>query len=318
LFTLSQYARNNKFRYEEVKLELKPVCLVMMILLAVCSGLMAARKTDPLQKYRSYLNDFMRVRGDASGRDVVFYWSGTVYSYIQGEKKQELFKFEGFNTAKTIVTDGGFQLLTREAAFFEDPRTGEILYTWMNPFTEREVEVVHIWNDPVNQDISFPDKYLPYIEKFLPSSDWGEYRCFNLEIFPFYPSPLPRSMYPEYSQSDNYQAGEFFQFFVEKEDLAKKRLKTIPAVITWTRISPWMPFMQMGDRAGNLLFVCRGMKLSKGFNGLPKHIKNFVKAKNPQFMTPPEEWSEPNETSWTYFRKLLDAGVFAPLKNEEK
>jgi len=286
--------------------------LLIIALLIICSGLIAAPKTDNISRYKDYLNDFMRIRGDATGKDVVFYWSGTVYSFVPGEKKQELFKFEGFNIAKTIVTDEGFQLLTREAAFYEDPKTGQILTTWTNPFTQKVVPVVHIWNDPVNQDITFPEEYLLYIEKFLPSSDWGETRCYNMDIFPFYPSPLPRNLYPEYSQSDTYQAGEFFQFFVEREDLEKKKLATVPTIISWTRISPWMPFMQMGDKAGNLIFVCRGMKLDQGFAGLPNQIRDFVKSNHPEYMNPPSEWSEPNETSWTYFKKLIDSGVYSP------
>jgi hypothetical protein len=59
---------------------------------------------------------------------------------------------------------------------------------------------------------------------------------FHMEIFPFYTSPLPRKEYPEYSQSDTYQAAEFFQFFVDKDDLDRKL--SIPADISWTRIIP--------------------------------------------------------------------------------
>lgn len=287
--------------------------LLVFILLILCSNLTSADKETNLSAYRDYLNDFMRVRGDASGKDVVYYWSGSVYSFIPGEKKQELFKFEGFNIAKTIITEEGFQLLTREAAFYTDPKSGEILSKWQNPFTKEEVSVVHIWNDPVNQDIGFPDEYLPYIEKLLPSSDWGGTRCFNLEIFPFYPSPLPRDLYPEYSQNDTYQAGEFFQFFVQKSDLADKTLSTVPVVISWTRISPWMPFMKMGERAGNLLFVCRGMKLADGFAEMPVKIRDYVKQQHPEYMTAPTEWSEPNQTSWTYFKKLIETGAYPPL-----
>ncbi len=290
------------------------VSLLVILVLLISTGLFADDKVTDLSKYKDYLNDFMRIRGDASGKDVVFYWSGTVYSFVQGEKRQELFKFEGFNTAKTVLTDAGFIILTREAAFYEDPKTGQILENWTNPFTKKEVPVVQVWNDPVNQDIGFPDEYLPYVEKFLPSTDMGDTRCYNLDIFPFYPSPLPRNLYPEYSQSDTYQAGEFFQFFVDKADLANKNLTTVPTFISWTRISPWMPFMQMADAPGNLIFVCRGMKLANGYSDLPKHIQDYVKIKHPEYMSPPTEWEEPNETSWTYFKKLIDSGVYPPLK----
>ncbi len=280
---------------------------LMIIMLGVC-GIMMAVDFD-ISQPQDHLNAFMRTRGDASGKDVVYYWTGTVYSFIPGEKRRELFKFEGFNVAKTVVKESGFELLTREAAFFKDPITGEILESWKNPFTGAEVPVVQIWNDPVNQDLDFPAEYLPYIKMMLPSADLGSGLSFYMDIFPFYPSALPRKEFSEFSQSDTYQAAEFFQFFVKKADLANKSLTTVPADISWTRISPWMPFMRMGDREGSLVFVTRGTKLANGWEDMPQQIKDYVEKHNPQYSTAPTEFTEPNETSWTYFRKLWDQGL---------
>lgn len=282
--------------------------IIALILCCLCVGFMFAEAVD-LSKAQDYMNAFMRVRGDADGGTTVYHWTGTVYSMIPGQKRMELFAFEGFNIAKTIPGEHGFTLLTREAAFFKDHRSGEILSTWHNPLTNTDVPVVQIWNDPVNQDMNFDAETLPYIRQILPSTDLGEDMVFNLEIFPYYPSPLPRKDFGEFSQSDTYQAAEFFQFFSRKSDLLNPALKTVPVNITWNRISPWMPFMRMGDRPGSLVFVCRGKKLDGGFDALPKDIKDYVLANKPEYASPPQEWSEPNETSWTYFRKLLDQGL---------
>lgn len=279
-----------------------PVMLIG-ILLMVPLLVKAQNQTD-----KEYLDDFMRVRGDASGKEVVYHWTGTVYSYVPNEKKRELFRFEGFNIARTVVKENGFELLTREAAFYIDPQTGKILETWKNPFTNQSVPVVQIWNDPVNQDLTFEAEYLPYIRKILPATDLGDVIAYNNDIFPFYESPMPRKDYGEFSQSDTYQSAEFFQFFVSKADLAKKELSSVPATISWTRISPWMPFMRMGDRVGNLVFVCRGSKLADGYQGLPKQIRDYVEANKPEFNSAPTEFLTPNETSWTFFKKLVDSG----------
>ncbi len=279
------------------------LALILIIVIPLQAG--SVNQSSP----EEHLNTFLRIRGDSSGDEVVFHWTGMVYSFIQGERRRELFEFEGFNVAKTVVKEGGFELLTREAAFFKDPRTGEILESWRNPFTEIDVPVVHIWNDPVNQDITFPAEFLPYIHRMLPAEDLGEQIVFYMDIFPFYPSPLPRREFTEFSQSDLYQAAEFFQFFVSKSDIANKGLKTIPVNISWNRISPWMPFMRMGDREGQLIFVCRGRKLQNGWTDMPETIKSYVQRHNPQFKNAPVEYSEPNETSWTYFRKLIEQGL---------
>jgi hypothetical protein len=281
---------------------MKIIPWLVLLLLCLPLGLESVDLSSPDE----YLDVFMKVRGDASGAASVYHWTGKVYSFIPGEKRMELFGFEGFNISRTVQDEIGFQLLTREAAFFTDYRTGEILEQWRNPFTSATIPVVHIWNDPVNQDMSFEPSMLPYVHQIFPSTDLGNSLVFHMEIFPFYTSPLPRKEYPEYSQSDTYQAAEFFQFFVDKDDLDRKL--SIPADISWTRISPWMPFMKMGDRAGNLLFVCRGTKLEGGFAALPKHIKDYVMAHKPEFSDAPQTWSEPNQTSWTFFKQLLETG----------
>lgn len=280
------------------------LCILGLLL---CLPLLA--QNIDLNKPEDYLNAFMRVRGDAKGGETLYHWTGTVYSFVPGEKRMELFAFEGFNLAKTIVGEHGFSLLTREAAFFKDYRSGKILETWRNPFTGKEVPVVQIWNDPVNQDMNLEAEMLPYVHQIFPSTDLGDQLAFHMDIFPFYPSPLPRKEFGEFSQSDTYQAAEFFQFFANKKDLQNPALHSVPVTITWNRISPWMPFMRMGDRPGNLVFVCRGQKLEGGFKALPKDIQDYVLQNKPEFANPPAEWSEPNETSWTYFRKLWEQGL---------
>ena len=70
-----------------------------------------------------------------------------------------------------------------------------------------------------------------------------------------------------------------------------------------------MPFMRMGDREGNLVFVCRGRKLENGWNDMPEQIKAYVDKHHPVFQTAPDIYLEPNETSWTYFKKLFDQGL---------
>lgn len=283
-------------------------CIVLSLIVLGLCVLSAVDLSNP----RDYQRAFMRVRGDVSGKEAVYHWTGKVYSMIPGEQRKELFHFEGFSVARLVEVENGWQMLTREAAFYSDPRTGEILETWQNPFTKKDVPVVQVWNDPVNQQFDFTDEEVAFISKFLPSVDMGDQLVFYMDIFPFYPSALPRKDYAQFSQSDTYQAAEFFQFFVDKAELLNETLSSVPATISWTRISPWMPFMRMGDKPGNLVFVCRGSKLMGGYEALPERIRNYVAARNPQYAHAPETFEHPNETSWTYFKKLLQQGLIKP------
>jgi len=266
----------------------------------IISSLSALDLEDPSDNFSC----FMRTRGDTAGEEVVFYWSGSISSFVPGERGSLLFRADGYNIGRLVQVDDGYELLTREVFVYRDPASGEILDSWPNPFTGEEVEVVHVWNDPVNS-------YMPRSD-----GDW-EFRmpynllddgriCWNLDILLTYPSPLPVDSYPEFSASDIYQGAELFHFFVSFEDLENSELTSVPCQISWTRFGQWLPWMKMGQRPGYLIYHCSGSKLEGGYDALPEDIRELVEENHPEYTRAPEEWTSPNSTSWTYFRQLLE------------
>lgn len=263
--------------------------------------------TSPEAASFDTVDSFVRVRGSLNPEEEsVYYFKGKVRAQQPGKRAELLFDFEGFNVARTVLdTQGSWQMLTREVAVYRDPQTGEILNSWQNPYTGKDVKVVPVWNDPVNAVLGPRGTPSP-----TPVEDLGEEACYSVDAFLAYPSPLPREKYPEYSQSDIYQGAELFNFFAEKEDLADPDLDSVPAEISWTRLGPWLPWMQMGAKPGQMVYHARGHKLAHGIADLPGELKHFVEEKNPKFLHAPEEFSTPNETSWTYFKKQLDSGDY--------
>ncbi|UQW99728.1 DUF1838 family protein [Streptomyces sp. RerS4] len=233
------------------------------------------------------LRDFARTRAALDGSEVTFRWSGSVHSWAPGEPYRKVFGFEGINVARLEPEEGGYRMLSREAAFYLDPTTGEILEKW------QDKPVVHVWNDPANQ------RWRPFP---IPRTDLGDQVCFSLEIPLAYPSPLPVDRYPLESAGDTYQALELFQFFAPAAALAGDAAG-VPATMSWTRMSPWLPWMEQGQRPGGLTFHCRGAKLSS-YAEVPERTRAHIAENHPEFAHAPREWSEPNESSWTYFRKL--------------
>jgi hypothetical protein len=94
---------------------------------------------------------------------------------------------------------------------------------------------------------------------------------------------------------------ELFQFFVPASELASDAA-SVPCTLSWTRVSPWLPWMELGALPGALVYHCRGAKLG-GWDEVPDRFREHVAAHGPAFAHAPEDWSEPNETSWTAFRK---------------
>ncbi|MFK0046593.1 DUF1838 family protein [Streptomyces sp. NPDC090741] len=233
------------------------------------------------------LHAFARTRASLDGGEVAFWWSGDIYSWAPEQPYRRLFGFEGLNVSRLVPdpeTDG-FQLLTREAAFYLDPQTREILETW------EDKPVIHIWNDPANLRLRpFP----------VPLTELGDQVCFSLEIPLAYPSPLPVADYPLNSADDTYRALELFQFFTPGTVLTTDE-PSVPCTMSWTRMSPWLPWMEQGQRPGGLTFHCRGRKLGS-YADVPERTRAYIAARHPEYAHAPEKWTEPNETSWTYFR----------------
>ena len=245
------------------------------------------------------LRAFLKARTSLDGSDSVTWFAGTVHAWIPGGVQPPLLGFEGYNVSRVVEADGGYDLLTREAVFYLDPQSHEILEAWTNPFTDEQVNVVHVWNDPVNQRLR-TDGPRPFRAGVTES---GPLVVFNADIFLAYPSPLPRAEFPESSQDDLYQAAELFQFYCERAEL-EDDAPSAPCLVSWARIAPWLPFMRMADRPGRLVYHGRGRKLPGGYAELPGRIRSYVETHGPQYASAPTEFTEPNETSWTYFRKL--------------
>jgi hypothetical protein len=102
---------------------------------------------------------------------------------------------------------------------------------------------------------------------------------------------------------------ELFDFFASRADLSDPALSSVPATFTWTRVGQWMPWMQMGQRPGWLVFHARGRKLEGGFDALPERLRRTaVDRAGTDFAHAPTTDRSPNATSWTRYRALVEAG----------
>jgi hypothetical protein len=254
--------------------------------------------SDPAASMRALI----KARASLDGSDTVTWFTGNVHAWPPERPGPPLLGIEGYNIARAVETEGGWDLLTREAVFYLDPFRREPIDEWANPFTGETVEVVHIFNDPVNQRFRLQGPHGPWR---LPVTGMGDDLYFNVDVLLAYPSPLPRAEFPEHSGDDTYRAAELFQFFCKTSEIADEANVNASCNVSWTRLGPWLPWMRMSDRPGMLVYHCRGKKLEGGYGALPDWIRERIDRDAPTYREAPRELTEPNETSWTYFRKLL-------------
>jgi len=240
----------------------------------------------------------------------VYYWIGEAYSRVPGEPDQLLFRFEGMNVRQCVtVTDPargtGFRQVSREVLFYKDPVTGEIIDEWKNPWTGETVKVLHIANDPVNfRAPIFPRGAdgKPYRSDLKVMGDhwWG-----TTTVPLFYRNPLAGD-YQDYV-GGTYHATEMFNFFGRMSDLTNPKVHSADVNVAWARMSDWLPWMKMRGRAGELYFNGAGRKLDS-YGDLPEGMRKAIETRHPIYKDPPPvDDKRPNETSWTYFKKMMPA-----------
>ncbi len=278
------------------------------------------RQTLNLREDEDNLTAWLKTRGSINlGEETVFYWSGYIYEIEEKNPddyrqigvptfESPILKFEGFNVARFLKDQAGNHImLSREASFYINPDTNKIIDCWLNTMldTPKEVPVLHVWNDPVN----FGTGYVDFLE--LDKDKLS----FYTDILVSYRSPLAANEnYLPYSASDVYQSSELFNFYVKRSDLENPMIASAPVEISWTRIGQYLPWMQMGQKNGKLLYAVRGYKLPNGWQDLPQKIKDRVTQENKlEFMNAPSEIPDgfvPNMTSWRYFKQQFDSGNY--------
>lgn len=73
-----------------------------------------------------------------------------------------------------------------------------------------------------------------------------------------------------------------------------------------TRVGNWFPWMEMGQRRGWLLSQVRSKKLN-AVSELPGELLAYWEKNDPSIFEAPTEVTGPNESSWSYFKKRVDA-----------
>ena len=218
----------------------------------------------------------------------IYWWDGRVWSRRVGEPDRHLFDVQGMNirhcqTVRDPVRGLGYKSRSREVMFYLDRDTGQVLRNWENPWTGKRVKVIQVANDPPGPPgrVSWArdEKGEPQgsadrfpVRSGLVLSGGGAARL-------FYENPMGGD-YQQYV-GGWYHAMEFLTAATPVEDLLDADNPAITdRVISWGRISKWLPWMEMGDLEGILIFHTAGMRLDN-FDQMPEVMKAEIRSNYP-------------------------------------
>lgn len=274
----------------------------------MASGAQAAKLLDPNDP-----NDAIKLNRKVQcsvkdGEAAVYHWQGRLYSRRLGERDTHLFNLQGMNvrqcvTVKDKKRGNGFRMVSREIMLYLDPKTNKLLDTWENPFTQEDVEVIHVANDPVNsRGATFPKNSDGSDFKYPMRINNGKV-FMTAEVPLFYTNALAGDF--QTYVGNHYQAMEIFDFIADEDDLLNAKTKVAYPTVAWVRIAQWLPWMEMGSRPGFMIANAVGQKLNS-YDELPTILKDTIAKRYPEYKTPPPaNDARPNETSWTVFKKVL-------------
>ena len=242
-------------------------------------------------------------------KPIYYWWHGRAFSRRMGEADKLLFNVEGMNVRQcTTVEDEkrgkGSRMVSREILLYTDPRTGEPLQTWDNPWTGQSVTVLHVENDPVNQPASFP-----YDENGNPRAKWfgseKNGRWWMTSTIPLFYHNVLQGDYQK-QVGGAYHATEMFNFMGDLDSLTDMSKDTSETQVGWVRMSDWLPWMEMQGREGIIYMHTAGLKVD-GYDQLSDVMKKYIEEKAPIYRDPPPvDDDRENETSWTYYKKKLE------------
>ncbi|MEC3947488.1 DUF1838 family protein [Sphingobium sp. HWE2-09] len=243
---------------------------------------------------------FARLDGDLNpAKEKIGWLKGKAWGVRDNEKVRPLFGVDGFSVVRVKkLEDGGWRRMLREIVFYRDLESGEILKTWRNPYTNEDVRVVPIANDPFNFTISeFVPQAPSYggLQKTVAAPkpfllDWSEGPDDTLVcqtgIDMMYPNALQPDKWPRESSGVMNRVSEQFIYSVKRADVLNPRLTHLPHVGAWQRITPWLPWMLMGQAPGHISYLT-SFGTMPTIESLPADLVAAARAMDPKWLSAP-------------------------------
>jgi hypothetical protein len=229
----------------------------------------------------------LKLQADLSGKDVIGGFPGEVWGWVPGEGNRLLFRTYGIGASHIEKVENGWRFYHRELVYYLDPDTREILTTWDNPYTTRRVEVMHILNDPVHRFYALEGG--PFAPPW-PYTVVGDDLVFRISVFSFRDSVLPRKNYPVQSANNKYQAAELWMMNGRVGEVMNPDVTSASCVTSWARVGQWLPFMEMGNRPGIMVYHSDAYKLMGGVADLPEDIRRYTEKNHAKYLESPQTW----------------------------
>lgn len=267
---------------------------------------------------------FARIQGNTDPDKTSYSWyMGRVVGVRPGEAGRDLMGIIGMGSVRMLPLDdqSGYQMLRKELGFFVDLKTGAVLDSWINPYTNETTEVVHLANPAINA------KIVPYRREQGLYEEVGGAKATKPFLLPwtlvngramaeqhgnlYVKNPMDPAVWKRESAGKFIQINDSNTFNVAIEDLQTPGLTKVESFGNWTHSRPWQPWMLMGQAPGGIQYVCFTGS-AKSLDHMPEQIVALAKNRHPDFLVAPTQIKSPESSLARYMRTRKPATEKAP------
>lgn len=231
------------------------------------------------QTAAEHLRNLVRMQGSLREEDVPWWFTGVIFAVVGEQSPIPLLRVEGMEIYWFKHVSDGYQLGGNTVTFFRDFATNAFIDEFHNPISG-EVNAVKpavqggnlgfhygadgIW--PVRLDgtpLGEPQRK-PLVPEWHAVRDqvWLQHQT-------VYPPGMP-SMH-----------GQRQSMFTPRRDFDNRRVDALPSVFSSTVFMGWFKWMNMGERAGHMVWHAAGAKL-RSIDDLPREYRERAEREYPQ------------------------------------
>ena len=242
------------------------------------------------------IKTFVKVVADAAGGSPITWSSGSLFAWMPGLGGHHVCDIHGISTHRFVKTENEWTHHAREGLMCSNINSTEPLTAWHNPFTQQDVSV----------EPAITDQSRQFFAHALESWTIGDHIGFADNRSSLSKAPMTVETYPLFAQSNLFKFVNLNTYYAPVADIAASESSSAAMTGVNTSVSPWLPWMRMGQRRGWLVWQQRLKKVSSVEN-LPAHLTSYWQRKAPKLFDPPDVTDGKWETPWTSFKTAVDA-----------
>ena len=246
-------------------------------------------------------------------------YQGVQFARIGTKRLIPLFGYVGFgNMQSRLNNDGTVNIRGTEAGYFTDLKTGHIIDSWDNPWTNETVEVFPFINRKMrghlttkmpkfimgNAALDAPTlmnqadarEDLATVPFLLPWQKLGAQYLLTWEYSHEYTNPVTKDKWPKAHTTKRINPSEHFSFYTPVREMNNRSILSSPFHAGFMRTSPWWPWMKMGQNKinGCLFGRMHSYQITGTIDDIPTPVLKKVEKDHPDILGIQTGWGQTN------------------------